>query len=505
MPLLLLLCLLLACVPVPWPASPLGIGPGGALLAAVTYVAGLAVAAALLARTVAGRLSRPAGHEFAVRAYARGRLWHLGATLVGFLVLLYLLGWGSAVQGWCARPTPTGHTPSLGPPDTWPGSELLVLAPVPLALALSWLSFYDAERLLLVSARGAGTALPFGGRLGYLAFQARQNLALVMLPVLTLVVAAGLRRAFPAIAEGPVGQVAGLLPVPVLMVFMPWVLRGVLGLRPLPPGELADRLQAAARRLDCRLSGVLVWDTRQGVVNAMVVGVVPWLRYVLLTDRLMRDLTPEEVEAVFGHEAGHVRHRHVITYVAFLGLSLAVLGGLWVALGMWLESWPAVRDWLERGGPEVEGWLVLPLLATLGVYLFVVFGWLSRRCERQADVFGCRAVSCGRPDCDGHGPDTPLPAGARLCPTGVRTFISALEKVAALNGVSRGRPGYLQAWQHSTIARRVAFLEGLLIDPGREAAFQRAVSQLKWGLLATLACLAAVLGWWVGLDRLAAL
>ena len=38
----------------------------------------------------------------------------------------------------------------------------------------------------------------------------------------------------------------------------------------------------------------------------------------------------------------------------------------------------------------------------VGVYFWLVFGLLSRRFERQADVFGCRAVSCGRPDCPPH-------------------------------------------------------------------------------------------------------
>lgn len=74
-----------------------------------------------------------------------------------------------------------------------------------------------------------------------------------------------------------------------------------------------------------------------------------------------------------------------------------------------------------------------------------------------------------------------------LCPTGIRTFISALDKVAFINGISRRRPGVLNAWLHGTIARRVEFLEGVLVDHRTERRFQRRLGLLKWGLLTALA------------------
>jgi STE24 endopeptidase len=142
----------------------------------------------------------------------------------------------------------------------------------------------------------------------------------------------------------------------------------------------------------------------------------------------------------------------------------------------------------------------LPLVAVVLFYIFSVFGFLSRRCERQADVFGCRAVSCLDPACCGHTEETPLPCrGSGLCPTGIHTFIRALEKVALINGISRDRPGFFQSWQHSTIARRVAFLRGMLAEPDVEPAFQsrlwRVKSGLLAGLLAALVALVLLHGW----------
>lgn len=65
--------------------------------------------------------------------------------------------------------------------------------------------------------------------------------------------------------------------------------------------------------------------------------------------------------------------------------------------------------------------------------------------------------------------------------------------MAFLNGISRDRPGWLQSWQHSTIARRVGFLHRMLADPTLESRFQRAVRLMKWSLLVGLgACLAVL-------------
>jgi Zn-dependent protease with chaperone function len=272
----------------------------------------------------------------------------------------------------------------------------------------------------------------------------------------------------------------------------------MLGLRPLPPGPVRARLEAASRRLRFRCSNLLVWNTRSGMANAMVIGLLPWVRYVVFTDRLLEDFSPDEVEAVFGHEVGHVKHQHMLYYLGFLLASVFILGTVaklvepYVSAALQPEGGPGPGDWLAGVAKSIDlnqhGYLAaLPIVAVLLSYIFVVFGFLSRRCERQADIFGCRAVSCTRPDCPGHGPGVGLAERGRgLCPTGIRTFIRALEKVALVNGISRDRPGYLQSWQHSTIARRVDFLHRMLADPAVEAHFQRRVALVKWSLLAAL-------------------
>ena len=147
---------------------------------------------------------------------------------------------------------------------------------------------------------------------------------------------------------------------------------------------------------------------------------------------------------------------------------------------------------------DVESWrnvlALFPAVGLLLAYIFLVFGFLSRRCERQADVYGCRAVSCCDHDCAGHIAELVLPPhGGALCPTGIRTFIRSLEKVADVNGISRDKPGFLQSWQHSTIASRVAFLRTLIVNPAMEPVFQRRIAIVKWGLLSALCVALAAL------------
>jgi len=366
-----------------------------------------------------------------------------------------------------------------------PGTEVLLLAPFVLGLVLSWACFYGGDRALQRLSQSAESPA-FWSRGTYVLFHLRHNLGLVAAPLVLMMTQRTLRWSLSGTTyEAVLPLLVATLLVGVF-VSLPLVLRLVLGFRPMPAGRLNDRLQAAARRLRFRCR-IFLWNTHGRITNAMVVGVIPRLRYVLLSDRLVEELNPEEVEAVFGHEVGHVKHHHILFYVGFFLVSVLVVFGIW---NVATNRVPAIAQYF----PATEDWAQLPFVGLAFAYIFVVFGFLSRRCERQADVFGCRAVSCARADCESHGSDAVLlPEGTGLCATGIRTFIDALEKVARLNDISRSRPGWFQSWQHSTIANRVDFLQRVLADPSVEPRFQRRVALVKWGLVACLGAALAIL------------
>ena len=137
------------------------------------------------------------------------------------------------------------------------------------------------------------------------------------------------------------------------------------------------------------------------------------------------------------------------------------------------------------------------VLVLVGLYFWLVFGHLSRRFERQADVFGSKVVSCEMADCPPHvdfdgEPTTTRARGARLplCREGLRTFSGALAIVAQCNGMELGR----RSWRHGSVASRIRFLEHLEHNPDGERHFQRDLVRLRavvgivllLGLLATL-------------------
>ena len=66
-----------------------------------------------------------------------------------------------------------------------------------------------------------------------------------------------------------------------------------------------------------RYRDILVWRTHSNMGNAAVMGILPHMRYVLLSDLLLETMTDEQIEAVFAHEMGHVVHRHMAWFVLF--------------------------------------------------------------------------------------------------------------------------------------------------------------------------------------------
>jgi Zn-dependent protease with chaperone function len=497
MPILLVLLVAAACLQLPWPAPPFGLGPRGSLLltAAATLVP--VAASAALSRWVVRTLRRdPARRAEVLTRYARLRRLLGYANLLVAAVAVVGLGWGHTV--WTAGPR---LDLGFGSTRLVPLAELLVPAPYFAALVAGWVAAYFAERALYRGGDREFWSLP-----GYLLFNGRQFALLVMVPVGVFAGQQSLTRVAPAVVASDWFQVGSVVGALVLFVLLPRVVKPALGLKPLPPGPTRERLERTARRLGFRYTDLLVWPTRGAMANALVVGVVPWARYVVFTDRLLEGLTPDELDAVFGHEVGHVKHLHIPYYAGFFVLSAAVGTAALALLGRTVDQ----AGWTVP--PEWSGWLVLPPVLAMAAYVFVVFGLLSRRCERQADVFGGRAGSCRDPDCGGHDEKTQLaPAGRGLCRTGVLALVRALDRVYELNGLD-GTPGrrrladrgwaLVKAWQHGPVSDRIEFLLRLTEDPRLGDRTDRRVLWFRVVLAAALVAMLGVFGSLVGWSDL---
>lgn len=444
------------------------------------------------------RRLRPAGggESDGQRFFGRFQLaWRL-VLLANTAILVQLTPWVRLV-----REAPIG-------PDgwrighIWGAPDLLVLTPFLVAAIGAWAVQFPVDRVL--RELGAATALwegrpvrPVWSFRQYLMFHIRNGLLLIVVPMAAVLV---LRDAQPYygsaltrwVGDPVAGHLAFLAGVGVVFALSPLVMCWIWSTETLPPGELRDRLERLCRRINLRYRRILIWKSEGVMVNAAVMGLAGPLRYILLSDGLLESMDDKKVEAVFGHEAGHVVHFHIPYYLIFAVLSMLASGGMMVLL---LESLP--ERWLY-----FEAMLPMILLAVIWL---VGFGWISRRFERQADLYGARCVTpdaalCDRP-CRVHTPSSShdkAPPDHALCRTAAETFAEALERIAILNGIAPKA----RSWRHSSIASRAAFLRALADDPARVQRFQRMVWSIK-AFLAVGICIAlpltAYLYW---MDRL---
>ncbi len=387
--------------------------------------------------------------EQIAKRFCRIRRTHVALWLVMAGAILYGLDWAQMVRfNW--------HLDHIVLLD-----DLLVLTPVILPLVLSWGAFYEVERALQLTA-SAGTVQRPTTRLQYLLLHLRHYLGVLLVPVLGLLTVQDIAQwIMPGVLRGPYAAVVYAPPLALMVAMFPTMLRRTWITSPLAAGPLRQRLEAAARRWGFRAREILVWHTDDMVVNAAVAGFLPRLRYVFLTDALLTRLSPEEIEAVFGHEVGHIHHRHLL----FRVMAMLAPVGLWLLLqSFWPDVAQRVEETLLYGGFGFQAPVGLMALCGLGLYVLVVFGAYSRILEAQADLFGYRVI------------DSAMPAES------AETFVAALEKLASANGINRATT----SWQHASVAQRVNLVRRAAADPRYERRFHRRVRLLNWAVLAVV-------------------
>lgn len=237
------------------------------------------------------------------------------------------------------------------------------------------------------------------------------------------------------------------------LLAMPFALRVFLRAKPMPDGPIRRRLEAYSKRIRFGYRDILIWPTDGSLINAAVIGVLPRFRYVLITDALLEALDEDEVEAVFAHEAGHAKRGHILLFFGFT--SVVALLGFVPGVGGFIETALAPLPAIVR--------VALPLLLWLGV----VFGWISRRFEQEADVFGIETV----------------PATDAAADPGAHPFARAMERIGAEVGAIREVTG----WRHFSIADRVAFVRRYLTDDSVRRRYRRSIGLLRGTLLLVIA------------------
>jgi STE24 endopeptidase len=432
------------------PSEPVA-GAGYRLAGALAGMMLVALVALAFSGWVAGRLRRDfQRRDIWLPLFRRLRRLHVILWLAVAAGIFYALDWARLVRfNW--------HLDRTILLD-----ELTILAPLLLPLVLSWAAFYEVDRAVWIGLGAQnGPAPRLSTRWQYLVVHLRHYLGILLLPVLALLAVQDTAELLvPGILDSAYAPAIYAPPIVALFVGFPWLLRHVWKTRPLAPGPLRSRLEAAGRRAGFRAREILVWDTHGRLANAAVAGFLPQVRYVFLTDALLAQLDDDEIEAVFGHEIGHVRHHHLLLRV----LAMIVPVSLWLLAEQALpRAIGRAEDWFAAGALGVQIPVGLLMLGAMAVYVLLAFGRYSRLLEAQADLFGCRTL-------DAH----------RERPS-LQTYSLALEKLTASGGIDR-RTG---TWQHASIARRVQLLGRIADDPKHERRFQRRVRLLS-GLVVAL-------------------
>jgi len=364
-----------------------------------------------------------------------------------------------------------------------PGVDEAVATLPPICVfMLGWWSKYPIERALHDAAlmgdldHGVPVA-PFPGRVGYVLEQTRFQVLAALIPLAMLTAWSELvdfavrlssdRLNWPsdegstALAES-IGQIAGVLGMTLLI---PLLLAKLWGLVPLGAGAIRTRLEELARLQGVRFRDLLVWPTRTGMLNGALVGVFPGFRYIILTDGLLERLEPEHVEAVMAHEVAHARKHHLPWLLAS---ALSAVGVTWIVAAAGLDAAMNALDpaWTQDHGTValLDGAVLTAALAA-GV---LIFGFVNRRFEEQADAFAVQHL-CGRTRAGEERRDIVIHAA------GAEQMSGALAEVARLNGIPERR----FTFRHGSIAGRRRKIAALVGRPAHELPIDRKVAVIK--------------------------
>ena len=326
--------------------------------------------------------------------------------------------------------------------------EVLMVAPAVLVLLISRVVWFDIDQRMREAMflrqldDGEPVAAP-PTRAGFLLDQLRHRFLVLLVPIGVLAGWSELVSAIGAAQRWSAGlivgvQYAGILPA---LVLMPVLLRLIWSTRRLGDGALRSRLDELCREQEVRCKDILVWRTQGGVVNGALVGVIPQLRYVLLTDGLLGRLASPHIDAVMAHELAHARCHHLPWLLASLLAALTLAWGL--AYGVVAIVAPGVTE-------ASVSLTAAPAALALTV---IWFGIVSRRFEWQADARAVQHLAGWHASAQraGHAPPV-IDAFA------VEAMAGALGAVARHNNVRRHRTDF----RHGSIVDRQARIHGLL-------------------------------------------
>jgi Zn-dependent protease with chaperone function len=207
---------------------------------------------------------------------------------------------------------------------------------------------------------------------------------------------------------------------------------------PLDNEELRDRLIRLSERAGTRVRGVFEWklSEKSKKANAALAG-LGGTRRIIISDTLLSNYTPDEIEAVLAHELGHHVHQHIFKSI-FVQMAISFFG-FWAANAV--LRWAVEQRQMFAYMSDFANLPLLLLVSTgLSLLLLPALNAYSRHNEREADLYCWRAIPSISP------------------------FISSMNKLCDQNLAERhpSRAVELLFHSHPAVVKRIAAAEDWL-------------------------------------------
>ena len=395
---------------------------------------------------VAGRL-RSLGNDRAVqnRIFKRIAFFHALVWAVAMVTVFTVLKWPSLVADtfqW---------KPLVG------GYELTLLIPPLLSMTLSWIVFYEIQAA--VHMPEAAWAIRLRKRLAYVEVRLRMMSMTIVAPLLLLMIAMRYSGWLEQLTTGQAVAAASVSSLAVMCVFPSLVTRFWKTARIDDP-RLDQKLMAICKQANIGVRQIKIWKTGYQMANAAVTGLLPGTRVILLSDLLLKQFEPEEVEAIVRHEAGHVRLKHLPLKLMFIVFPMVVL---MIDRSSEAGITSRLAEMLSSTGGALAGEHAAHLIAMgFAFYLLIVLRWLSHKMEFEADLFAATGLAS---------------SGAGHCVDQTR---AALWRLAVLSPDQFRK----RTLMHPSIKDRILFIEKIANDPALADVYRRAFSRRKWIVMA---------------------
>lgn len=357
---------------------------------------------------------------------------HIGIWVAFCLFISIVLQWGLVVRTQLnAIPIPLFD-------------ELLILVPVLFPLLAGWAVLYEIERLATESGSSINTQAIQQTRWDYVAIRARWYLVMSVLPILVMWLARDIAVIPQPFMEQSTWTVLICLTFLVgKIAAFPFLMALVWDTRTIKDTHFGRRLFDISKQSKVNIWDVRLWRTNGQVLNAVVAGMLPRCRIIMLTDRLIDELDQNQIEGVFRHELTHARRWHLPIRIAAVLLPLIC----YFVVNHFNPS--SVQNALGLFEPMgiSTAWCHAVLLPTMYVvYLVAILGWISRTMEHDADIGACLRD-------DGHGVE-------ELNDDAIGSFSNALLKISSVQNTSVTK----KSWMHPSILERFEFLRAIRKD-----------------------------------------